>query len=70
MLRLVAEGGRAVPGRHKPGRGCWVCRDTKCAQEALRKGEIPRALKGKAGAPPLDSLLDWIARLTAAETTD
>jgi predicted RNA-binding protein YlxR (DUF448 family) len=60
MLRLVAEEGRAAPGRHKPGRGCWVCREKKCAQEAVRRGEIPRALKGKAGAPALDSLLEWM----------
>ncbi len=60
LLRLVAEEGRAVPGKGKPGRGCWLCREEKCAREALRKGEIPRALKGKAGAPGLASLLDWM----------
>ena len=60
LFRLVAEEGRAVPGRGKPGRGCWLCRDEKCAREALKKGEIPRALKGKAGAPGLASLLDWM----------
>jgi len=60
LLRLVAEEGRVVPGKGKPGRGCWLCREEKCAREALRKGEIPRALKGKAGAPGLASLLDWM----------
>jgi len=60
LLRLVAEGGQAVPGRHKPGRGCWVCRDDRCARDALKSGQISRALRGKAAAPPLASLLDWM----------
>ena len=44
----------------QPGRGCWVCRDVGCAKEALRRREIPRALKGKAAAPTLDRLLEWM----------
>ena len=60
LLRLAAEAGETVPGQGKPGRGCWICRDEKCAREALRRREIPRALKGKAAAPALDRLLVWM----------
>jgi len=60
LLRLVAEDGEAVPGPGKPGRGCWICRDERCAREALRKREIPRALKGIGTAPTLDRLLGWM----------
>ena len=60
LFRLVAEGGETAPGAGKPGRGCWVCRDVECAKEALRRREIPRALKGKAAAPTLDRLLEWM----------
>jgi predicted RNA-binding protein YlxR (DUF448 family) len=67
LLRLVAEEGQAVPGRHKPGRGCWLCRDASCARVAVKSGAIPRALKGQAVAPPLDRLLKW---LTETETAD
>ncbi len=60
LMRLVAETGQAVPGLHKPGRGCWLCRDAKCAVAALKSGQIPRALKGKAKAPGLGLLLEWM----------
>jgi predicted RNA-binding protein YlxR (DUF448 family) len=60
LLRLVAEGGAVVPGRGKPGRGCWMCREPECARRALKTGQIPRALKGKAAAPTLDRLLEWM----------
>ena len=60
LLRLVAENGEAVLGLGKPGRGCWICRDAACAREALKKGGIPRALKGKGAAPTLDRLLGWM----------
>jgi predicted RNA-binding protein YlxR (DUF448 family) len=60
LFRLVAENGEAAPGPGKPGRGCWICRDERCVREALRKREIPRALKGKGAAPGLDRLLEWM----------
>ena len=60
LLRLVAEDGETAAGSGKPGRGCWICRDAKCAGEALRRREIPRALKGKAAAPTLGRLLEWM----------
>ena len=60
LLRLVAEGGQAAPGRGKPGRGCWLCREERCAREALKRGEISRGLKGKAAQPTLASLLGWM----------
>ena len=67
LLRLVAEKGQAVPGRHKPGRGCWICRDVSCAGRAVKSGAIPRALKGQAAAPELSRLLQW---LTETKTAD
>src|SRR5438046_6938444 len=60
LFRLAAQDGQAVPGRFKPGRGCWLCRDEHCAREALKRGEISRALKGKAVQPTLASLLEWM----------
>ena len=60
LLRLAAENGAAVAGRHKPGRGCWICRDPECAKRALKTGQIPRALKGMGSAPALDRLLEWM----------
>jgi predicted RNA-binding protein YlxR (DUF448 family) len=60
LLRLVAEGGAAVPGRSKPGRGCWLCREEACARSALKTGQIPRALKGRGQAPELGRLLEWM----------
>jgi predicted RNA-binding protein YlxR (DUF448 family) len=59
-MRLAAEDGMTVPGAGKPGRGCWICREEKCAKEALRRREIPRALKGKSQAPTLERLLEWM----------
>jgi len=69
LLRLAAEDGQAVPGAGKPGRGCWLHRDRKCAELALKTGQIPRALKGKGQAPELGVLLGWL-QLTGTETAD
>jgi uncharacterized protein len=61
LFRLVADAaGEAVPGRGKPGRGCWLCRDERCAREAVKTRAIARALKGKAATPTLDRLLGWM----------
>jgi predicted RNA-binding protein YlxR (DUF448 family) len=68
-MRLVAESGVAVPGVGRPGRGCWLCRDAKCAASTLKSGQIPRALKGKAAAPELAALLEWMG-LTGMKSAD
>ena len=60
LLRLVGEGGQAVPGAGKAGRGCWLCREEACARSALKTGQIPRALKGGGAAPELGRLLEWM----------
>ena len=60
LFRLVAEAGQVAPGHGKPGRGAWLCRNERCARAALKKGDLGRALKGKAGAAPLASLLEWM----------
>ncbi|HYS09736.1 MAG TPA: YlxR family protein [Myxococcales bacterium] len=60
LMRLAVEGGEVVEGLGKPGRGCWICRDAGCAQEAVKRREIPRALKGKGAPPTLHRLLGWM----------
>jgi uncharacterized protein len=60
LFRVAAEGGVAVPGKGKPGRGCWVCKEEQCAKVAVKTGQFGRAFKGKAKGPALDRLLDWI----------
>ena len=60
LFRLVLEEARVAPGKGQPGRGAWLCRNETCARDALRKGEIFRALKRKVAAPPLASLLEWM----------
>ena len=60
LFRLVLEEARVAPGKGQPGRGAWLCRNETCARDALRKGEIFRALKRKVAAPPLASLLEWL----------
>ena len=60
LFRLAAEGKQVVPGRLKPGRGCWLCREEACARSALKTGQIPRALKGGVEAPELGRLLEWM----------
>jgi predicted RNA-binding protein YlxR (DUF448 family) len=60
LLRLVAQDGEAVPGKGKPGRGCWLCKEERCAREAVKSGQIARALKGKARGPSLPRLREWI----------
>jgi predicted RNA-binding protein YlxR (DUF448 family) len=61
LLRIAVEGGAAVPGKGKPGRGCWVCKEEQCAKEAVKTGQFARAFKGKAKGPALERLLQWIA---------
>jgi predicted RNA-binding protein YlxR (DUF448 family) len=56
LLRLTAQG----PGRSNPGRGCYLCRDERCARAALKTGQIGRALKGKVAELSLDRLLGWM----------
>jgi predicted RNA-binding protein YlxR (DUF448 family) len=62
MLRLAAKGGEVVPDpvRRVPGRGCYLCRDARCAERAAKGGQIARALKGKAAGPPAERVLGWL----------
>jgi predicted RNA-binding protein YlxR (DUF448 family) len=60
IFRLAALEGEAVPGKGKPGRGCWICFDPACAEKAVKGGQIARAFKGKAKAPTLERLREWI----------
>jgi len=57
------KGGLAVPGMSKPGRGCWLCKEERCAKEAVKGGQIARAFKGKAKSPALERLLQWFSGL-------
>ena len=69
LFRLVAEGQRVVPGKGKPGRGCWLCREEACVRSALKTGQIPRALKSRLEAPELAQMLEWMG-LTGSESAD
>ena len=60
LLRLSARGAELVTGPG-PGRGCYLCRDRKCAEKAVKGGRIARALKGRVAEPALDRLLGWLA---------
>ena len=60
LLRLVAEGGQVALGAKAPGRGCYLCRNERCATKAVKSGQIKRALKGKAEGPALSRVLEWI----------
>lgn len=73
LLRLVVREGAVAPGAKAPGRGCYLCRNERCAAKAVKSGQIKRALKGKAEGPALGRVLDWIqgsTRLTATEPKD
>ncbi|HXN83390.1 MAG TPA: YlxR family protein [Myxococcales bacterium] len=62
LLRLAAKDGEVVPdpARRIPGRGCYLCRDPRCAERAAKGGQIARALKGKAAGPPAERVLGWL----------
>ena len=60
LLRIGTEEGRAVPGRARPGRGCYLCRDERCVRAAVKGGQIARALKSRASPPGLDEVLRWL----------
>jgi predicted RNA-binding protein YlxR (DUF448 family) len=53
LLRLVEERGRVVvdPAAVLPGRGAYVC-DADCAERAIRRRAIGRALRGGVEIPP------------------
>ncbi len=58
MLRVVkTEGGVAVDARQRmPGRGAYVHRDPRCAEQAVRRGGLARTLKCQVGAAFLEVL--------------
>lgn len=60
MLRIVAQEGQAVVGRETPGRGCYLCREQRCAEQAVKSGQFARALKGRARNPQLAEVLGWL----------
>ena len=45
MVRLVADGGRVVPGAGLPGRGAWIHPDPDCLTAADRRRAWGRALR-------------------------
>ncbi|HMK36609.1 MAG TPA: YlxR family protein [Desulfomonilaceae bacterium] len=54
LIRLAISGDELVVSSQKnktQGRGCYVCPDEKCAELALRKGTLARALRGKISVP-------------------
>lgn len=62
MLRITAQEGQAAVGREKPGRGCYLCADQRCAAQAVKTGQIARALKGQAPNPQLAEVLGWFSK--------
>ncbi len=62
LLRLALQGGQVVVDVKKilPGRGCSLCRDEKCAREAVKGRKFGRALRGKAQEPAIDRVLQWL----------
>ena len=60
LLRIVAEDGKAAVGRAKEGRGCYLCHDRRCAERAVKTGQIGRALRGRAGNPELSVVMGWL----------
>jgi len=45
LVRFVRGPQGPVAGRHLPGRGAWLCRNPGCADLALRRGALARALR-------------------------
>jgi uncharacterized protein len=45
LLRFVADGGRVVAGRERPGRGAYTCRRISCFERAVARRAFNRALR-------------------------
>jgi uncharacterized protein len=45
LLRFVAENGRLVAGRDRPGRGAYTCRRISCFERARARRAFNRALR-------------------------
>jgi uncharacterized protein len=45
LVRFVMTGTGPAPGNGAPGRGAWLCPQIECAERALRKGAMARALR-------------------------
>ncbi len=45
LLRFVAEDGRLVPGKGKPGRGAYTCRRLSCFERAVARRAFNRTLR-------------------------
>jgi predicted RNA-binding protein YlxR (DUF448 family) len=54
LMRIACKDGRepiCVDSPHAPGRGAYLCRRISCAQRALQKRAIERALRIKGSLP-------------------
>jgi predicted RNA-binding protein YlxR (DUF448 family) len=60
LLRVVLSEGKLVPDPEKrlPGRGAYVCRDTDCMAEAVRRHGFERSFRAPVLVP--DDHLDWV----------
>src|SRR5690606_19447264 len=63
MVRIArTEGGSLAVGRTLPGRGAWLCADTpSCAEAALRRGAVPRALRAVVAPEQVEAVLHRVA---------
>ena len=55
------DDGGLVVGRHRPGRGAWLCPDPACAALAARKGAWARALRAPVRPEAVADLVEDIA---------
>jgi len=45
LLRFVAENGRLVPGKGRPGRGAYTCKRLSCFERAAARRAFSRTLR-------------------------
>ena len=64
MRVVLGPAGTLELGRHRPGRGAWLCRlnevgfpDPGCVEMARRRGAFPRALRATVAAGQVDLLV-------------
>lgn len=67
LVRVVrTPAGDLAVGRHRPGRGAWVCPDPACGDQARRRRAWGRALR----APVDDAAAEALARTLAGRAEE
>src|SRR5690606_37036214 len=61
MRRIVLVDGELREGRTLPGRGAWLCPERACAELAMKRRSIPRALRADIPPDSVAGFLDsWV----------